>query len=556
MNRHPSGRLRRLFGPPGITPVVAALLLAGCAAQQPAVEIPEDARVADLYIVDCLLPGQLRQLGNTTYMTPRRPVRTTAIDCRVRGGEYVAYDRADYKTALRIWLPAAEEGDADAQNTVGEIFEQGLGTDPNYEVAALWYQRAADQGHKTALFNLGTLYETGRGVAQDKVHALNLYRRAWGVSDDELVRQSDATRALLRQAEENARTLEAERRAADIAVEMAVEIAAAEAEARGRERGRAERVRPVAAEPADQSAGESGEASVAQADTQSTDPSADPSNNASNNASANPSANRPAERAGASAPVEVSAAGRNFGRYYALVIGNADYDLLDDLATPVSDAQRLADVLEQRYGFNARLLPNSDDAALLRALNSLNEELDENDNLLIYYSGHGNRRESGVYDTGYWLPINAEPAPNDTFWVPTEQVSGHLARLKARRIIVVADSSYAGLLADNPAFLLATDMANLQSDAYVDLRFPNRSRLLMTSGMDFPQQELGQDDQSVFADALIEVLEGNDSVLTAPALFLQVLEELEERRPELNPQFKAIKRAGDEVGDFFFVRQS
>ena len=37
---------------------------------------------------------------------------------------------------------------------------------------------------------------------------------------------------------------------------------------------------------------------------------------------------------------------------------------------------------------------------------------------------------------------------------------------------------------------------------------------------------------------------------------LQVLEELEERRPELNPQFKAIKRAGDEVGDFFFVRQS
>ena len=203
-----------------------------------------------------------------------------------------------------------------------------------------------------------------------------------------------------------------------------------------------------------------------------------------------------------------------------------------------------------------RVLPNTDDAALLRALNRLNEELDENDNLLIYYSGHGNRRESGAYDTGYWLPVNAEPPPNDTFWVPTEQVSGHLARLQARRIIVVADSSYAGLLADNPAFLLATDMANLQSEAYVDLRFPNRSRLLMTSGMDFPLQEVGDRDQSVFADALIEVLEDNDSVLTAPALFLQVLEELEERRPELNPQFKAIKRAGDEVGDFFFVRQS
>ena len=31
--------------------------------------------VADLYVVDCLLPGQVRQLGNRTYLTPRRPVR-------------------------------------------------------------------------------------------------------------------------------------------------------------------------------------------------------------------------------------------------------------------------------------------------------------------------------------------------------------------------------------------------------------------------------------------------------------------------------------------------
>ena len=519
--------------PRSFVPILATVVLAGCAtSQEPTVDIPEDAKVADLYIVDCLLPGQLRQLGSRTYMTPRRPVRTTAIDCRVRGGEYVAYDRADYKTALRIWLPAAEEGDADAQNTVGEIFEQGLGTEPNFEVAALWYGRAADQGHKTALFNLGTLYETGRGVEQDKVRALNLYRRAWGVSDDALVRQSDATQALLEQAEENARTLEAERRAAVAAAEIAAERAVAEAEARGRAQGRSERVREV----------------VAQTDAQI--PEQGPWEPVGE------TANGTGEAPASSAPVAVSAAGRNFGRYYALVIGNADYDLLDDLETPVSDAERVANVLEQRYGYSVRLLPNSDDAGLLRALNQLNDELEENDNLLIYYSGHGNRRESGVYDTGYWLPVNAEPAPNDTFWVPTEQVSGHLARLKARRIIVVADSSYAGLLADNPAFLLATDMANLQSEAYVDLRFPNRSRLLMTSGMDFPQREVGDRDQSVFADALIEVLEGNEAVLTAPALFLQVLEELEERRPELNPQFKAIKRAGDEVGDFFFVRNS
>ena len=38
-------------------------------------------------MVDCLLPGQIRQLDETvTYLTERRPVRTTQADCTTRGG--------------------------------------------------------------------------------------------------------------------------------------------------------------------------------------------------------------------------------------------------------------------------------------------------------------------------------------------------------------------------------------------------------------------------------------------------------------------------------------
>ena len=36
----------------------------------------------DLAVVDCLLPGQVRQLGSTNYLTQRRPIRTDAADCR------------------------------------------------------------------------------------------------------------------------------------------------------------------------------------------------------------------------------------------------------------------------------------------------------------------------------------------------------------------------------------------------------------------------------------------------------------------------------------------
>ena len=94
----------------------------------------------DLLIVDCLLPGQVRKLGaNSMFMSARRPVRTSQADCEIRGGEYVASDRANYQTALKVWMGQAQVGDADAQNYVGEIYLKGLGTQPDYAQAAQWF---------------------------------------------------------------------------------------------------------------------------------------------------------------------------------------------------------------------------------------------------------------------------------------------------------------------------------------------------------------------------------------------------------------------------------
>jgi hypothetical protein len=135
-----------------------------------------------LLIVDCALPAQVHQLGTAiSYLAPRRAIKTSASDCAIRGGEYVAYDRANLATALKVWLPQAEAGDKVAQTNVGEIYEKGLGTAPDYANAAKWYQKAADQGYRRALTNLGFLYEQGLGVAKDPVAALKLYRKATGI---------------------------------------------------------------------------------------------------------------------------------------------------------------------------------------------------------------------------------------------------------------------------------------------------------------------------------------------------------------------------------------
>ena len=175
--------------------LIPALVLSACQSiSEPTklkgVSTNPQERIAELQVVDCLLPGQMRMLGSRSYMTPRRPTRTTASDCRLRGGEYVAYDRANYKTALSVWMPEAESGNAEAQSNVGEIFERGLGGQPNYAAALIWYQKAAEQGNKKAQFNLGTLYEQGLGVEKDMVAALDWYRLAWGLPKDELIFQS------------------------------------------------------------------------------------------------------------------------------------------------------------------------------------------------------------------------------------------------------------------------------------------------------------------------------------------------------------------------------
>jgi len=157
------------------------VLMTGCASTPTATIDTSNVNPEDLLSVDCLLPPQVRQLGTRiTYLAPRRPIRTSGALCAIRGGEYVAYDRADFKSALSVWLPQAEKGDALAQTYVGEIYEKGLGTRESYDLAALWYQRAADQGYSRAQINLGYLYESGLGVRKDLTRAMNLYREASG----------------------------------------------------------------------------------------------------------------------------------------------------------------------------------------------------------------------------------------------------------------------------------------------------------------------------------------------------------------------------------------
>jgi len=87
-----------------------------------------------------------------------------------------------------------------------------------------------------------------------------------------------------------------------------------------------------------------------------------------------------------------------------------------------------------------------------------------------------------------------------------------------------------------------------------------KSRLLLTSGGDRPVLDGGGDGSSVFARAFLDELEGNKGLLSSPGLFLRIRDRVEALAKtasfDQRPEFKTIKTAGHEVGDFFFLPKS
>ena len=236
--------------------------------------------------------------------------------------------------------------------------------------------------------------------------------------------------------------------------------------------------------------------------------------------------------------------GINFGRYYALVIGNNEYKHLPNLKTAANDARAVADILRETYGFDVTLLIDATRADIIEALDDFRETLDDTTNLLIYYAGHGWLDEAA--GQGYWLPVDAKPDRRSN-WVANATITGTLRALNAKHVMVVADSCYSGTLVRGIKIKENTP-------DYIRRMAGKRARLALTSGGLEPVADSGGGKHSPFAAAFIDVLKANTSVIDGTQLFSQM------RRPVIlnsdqTPQYSDVRRAGHEGGDFLFVRK-
>jgi TPR repeat protein len=115
--------------------------------------------------------------------------------CTSESDPKIAFDKGDYETAFNIWLPLAENGDADAQNYLGIIYYLGLGTKRNYKISLEWYERAAKAGHADAQRNYGDMINYGRGIRKDNYEAFKWYFAAFQQGNMKAKNQMDAIAA-------------------------------------------------------------------------------------------------------------------------------------------------------------------------------------------------------------------------------------------------------------------------------------------------------------------------------------------------------------------------
>lgn len=118
-------------------------------------------------------------------------------------------EAGEFEAAYTSLVPAANAGNADAEELIGIMYAMGLGVPRDDERAFEWYLRSSMKGHPGAQSGIGWYFETGRGLpAPDLVRAYLWYAlSAIGGDPDAAISLEDITRKMTPEMIEKAHVL-------------------------------------------------------------------------------------------------------------------------------------------------------------------------------------------------------------------------------------------------------------------------------------------------------------------------------------------------------------
>jgi uncharacterized caspase-like protein len=236
-------------------------------------------------------------------------------------------------------------------------------------------------------------------------------------------------------------------------------------------------------------------------------------------------------------------------KYYALIIGNNDYQHLEKLDAAENDATVLADILKNNYGFEVKLLLNADYDTTVNSLHTISRKLTKDENLLIFYAGHGELDKKS--NTGFWLPVDASYEQRSK-WISNDTVADELKATDAKHVLLIVDSCFSGSLMRSGSNI----KSNKSLDAkYIKLLQNKKTRLVITSGGNEPVMDSDGGEHSVFAQKLIDTLKENKKVISTQKIFENIRKYVAVNAAQ-TPERAAIYKAGHDGGDFLFFAKN
>jgi len=231
--------------------------------------------------------------------------------------------------------------------------------------------------------------------------------------------------------------------------------------------------------------------------------------------------------------------------FYGLIIGVNNYSdpAIPSLDNPISDAQQLYDILTSEYSFekdNIQFLKDPKRSDIIYSLDYLSRKVTPEDNLLIFYAGHGWWDDAA--NIGYWLPSDARKI-SKAEWFRNSTLVDYLREVNTRHTLLITDACFGGSI-------FKTRKAFDDDTRAMEILYEYPSRKAMTSGSlsEVP-------DESPFTKYLLERLKKNkNKYLSSEQLFSSL------RLAVINnsdgiPQFGEIRNVGDQGGDFIFIKK-
>jgi hypothetical protein len=230
------------------------------------------------------------------------------------------------------------------------------------------------------------------------------------------------------------------------------------------------------------------------------------------------------------------------GNVHLFTIGINNYKDYPVLSNAKKDAEDVKKVLLAKYKIDANNTKTLlDDQAssknILDALNDYVENLNDDDQLIIYYSGHGHYNKS--LDEGYWIPADAAKGKELDFF-PNTTLIKYLKAIPAKHVFLVVDACFSGSLMSSG------------TRGFLDNVTQFRSRWALTSGRYEEVSDGLEGKNSPFASYFIKYLNENSKDRFAVSELVNYVKQAVSNNADQTPWGNAIRNAGDEGGEFIF----